>query len=295
MFGRLILWVSVGLVSMGFCHAREGHWDQIRRHINGPKPPMIRVLIAKDCPGVNVEVQGRYDLWDPYDGSGLGARFVAKSARLEAVNDGIKWGEVFPGVYQIAIVPDRLETITMVNGIPYRGSITVYHVENTLNIVNETLVEDYVQSILSSQFESSLPTETLAALAIAARTDACTTAMKSRNPYYDVVGQEVGYNGYTVLRADNHLAKAMQGSKNMVLSRTRAFSGSITPFYTHVLDKEYGAGETASSWSLDKATQLAKEGQNACKILASFFSDSTIEIMETYPNTTTTDNVAASQ
>ena len=263
---------------------KGGVWDKMKTMFgfhDQPKILSIKVLVAKEVKALSLEVTGKYNIYDPFLGSRLGTRYLGKSATIESVSDGIRWGEVFPGVYQIVIVPDSPATTTIINGVEYKGSVFVYQVEGSLDIVNEVPVEDYVNSILSTQFTGGTPDEALAALAIAARTDACHAALKYKDRFWHVEANKVGYEGHAVTSRDSGIAEVMQSTRNLVLSRTRAFDGTVTPFRTHCLETEYGESKH-SSWSLDQAEALAHKGENAAQILNAFFPETTVEMMSSF-------------
>jgi len=281
MIARTIIVIGALLCCCSGLQAKQGHWDRIVAQRNVPKAPTIKVLIAKDIPGTMLDVQGKYNIYDPYDGHRLGTRFFPKSSYIQPLPEGIKWGEMFPGVYQLVFVPDHDETLTVINGISYRGSTYVYQVEGTLNIVNEVNIEDYISSILTTQFSSGYSEEVLAALAIAARSDACYRALHSKNLYFHVAAEKVGYHGFAATYPGDSIDKAMQSTKNLVLSREPAFSGQVKPVLTRCLAKEYGDDKVQSNWSTERAEEMVKEGEVASKILATLFPETTIQVLET--------------
>ncbi len=137
-----------------------------------PVPPTIKVLVTHDKPGVVLEVKGKYKIYDPHQNMYISTRFIGKRKFIQAISDGLKWGEEFPGIHQIRIVPDDPNTTTLVDGIEYKGSIFVYDIGGTISVVNEIDIEDYLKSILEPQFDDNLLPETFASIAITARTNA---------------------------------------------------------------------------------------------------------------------------
>lgn len=261
-----------------FSNTEAGFWDRVRSFREGrhQQPVKIKVLIERDIGGCMLEVRGRYNIFDPHTGDRVSTRFLPKSNFCQPISEGIRWGEQFPGIYQLHLVPDTADTAISVNGIEYRGSLYVYQVEGTLNLVNELPIEEYVHSILSNQV-GDMPSEALAALAISARTEAYNQAFNTCNPYYNVIADEVGYEGHAASLPGSSIAQAMVATRNLILSKTRAFEGALDPVMTECLQGLYGRGE--SRWDTKKARDLAKEGADAKHIVATMFPEATIELV----------------
>jgi stage II sporulation protein D len=145
-------------------------------------PPTIKVLIADNLQDIPVEVRGGYRLYDPHTQDYLSSRYFSKKQQFKAVNSGLKWGEEFPGIYQLQLIPDE-DTVLLVNGRPYRGTLYIYAIEDTVSIVNEVPIEDYLESVLSSSNQQQSP-ETLAAIAITERTAAYYAVENPKSAYW---------------------------------------------------------------------------------------------------------------
>src|SRR5437763_277312 len=94
-------------------HLSAGWFDKITTYFSKKThstPPKIRVLVIHDKPGVILEVKGKYKIYDPHSLEHLTTRFVGKRKFIQAVHDGLKWGEEFPGLHQLMIVPDEKAT-----------------------------------------------------------------------------------------------------------------------------------------------------------------------------------------
>lgn len=178
-----------------------------------PQPPSIKALLTHDQDGVILEVKGKYKIYDPRNGELISTRFVGKRRFIQAVREGLKWGEEFPGIYQIVIVPDSPQTTTIVDGIEYRGSIYIYDIGGSISVVNQLDIEDYLSSIMTPkfrdpqqlEFKEPLPYEMLAVFAITARTNAYWQSQNSKTPYWDVDAKEVGYKGYAVVNPTSQM------------------------------------------------------------------------------------------
>ena len=150
-----------------------------------PQSPTVKLLLAKDQDGAQIEVKGGYFVYDPFTGKQIDNAYTGSSCYMYPTTEGIKWGEEFPGVHQLLIVP-KYGTF-LVSGIEYRGMLYAYQIEGALAFVNELAVDDLVDSILSSKISPKISNkEVLAALAIVARGDALTKSYDTKSAYYDM-------------------------------------------------------------------------------------------------------------
>lgn len=262
---------------------QAGVWDNITGYFKGrtqPEPPNIRVLLLHDVEGAKLEVHGKYSLFDPYTQSHISSRLVGKSRYIQAFADGLKWGEAFPGLYQIMIKPEEDNTMTVINGREYDNLIYIYDIGGTISIVNQIPVEDYVRSVLASYQNKYLEPETLAALAIVARTNAYFQAANPKNTYWAIDAEKVGYQGIT--RISPQVNDAVKLTRYMIMSRTGIYEGIATPFAAQFDGLSAGQSSKnmeASKISLEEANAMAQRGEHAAQILAKAFPGSTIMLM----------------
>ncbi len=161
-----------------------------------PVNPSIRVLIARDVDCVQLTAKGQYRVYDPLERRMFASTLSGKSYPVKPTGEGIRWGEEFPDVYQITVVPSNPKSSLWVNGVCYPGSITIYQVGHKLTIVNEVQIEDYVKLTLPDQIKGQvLCDEVVAALAVIARTDATYSVLKQPCAYWHVRACDVGYFG----------------------------------------------------------------------------------------------------
>ncbi len=226
-----------------------------------PRGPIISVLLENNVASALVEAKGNFCVVQKDDGYILSRGRENKRYVIHALPQGLRWGEEYPDVYQVSIVPvDRFATIS-VNGIQYRGNITVYHVgDNNVTLVNEVPIEDYVKSTLAVKYEdTSLSEEALAALAIIARTEAYNKVLTHRTSSHpwDVSAREVGYfgSGTTLPQLD----PSVDHTRFMVLESLKDNGPLQSP---HL--------------SATKANELAQKGMDAQKILQSTFPSAKI-------------------
>ena len=266
--------------------AEAGWWDNMKGLFSKqepPVPPKIRVLIAHDQDGAVIEVKGKYSLYDPKTDDHISTRFMGKRKFMQALVDGLKWDEEFPGVHQLWIVPNDGVT-TVVNGIEYHGSIYVYDVGGTISIVNEIGVEDYLKSLLAPQFRDPLPAEALAAVAIAARTNTYYQIEKPRSPFWSVDGRKIGYEGYAAVTDTTPIEQAIDSTRFMIMTQQSGTDEGATPF-----PAQWGSitgGKSASDpvvfsrISLFDAADMAGKGEHAAQILQKAFPEAKIVVMQ---------------
>jgi len=227
-----------------------------------PSGPSIRVLLEKDVSSAFLEAKGPYRVMRRDSGSSLSTGGLGKRFVIHAIQDGLRWGEEYPDVYQICIVPLSKETSILVNGIQYKGAISIYHVrDHHITIVNEVPIEEYLKSTLTVQYENSLSKEAMAALAIAARTEAYNQALQgSSSPRpWDIAAHEVSYYGYGVTQRKNGVEESVDLTRYMVLESV----------------KNKGPAQNIRLIP-DKADALAKQGCDAQKILRTYFPQTKI-------------------
>lgn len=273
MFQRLCLGGILGALALSpivnpvlkYSNLEAGVWDNIKSIFNAndkPSPPTIRILIVHNVDGVTLEVKGKYNIYDPYKNQLISSRFVPKGNLMQTTSGGLKWGEEFPGVYQLQITPDKPDITTLVDGIEYRGSIYVYDIGGKISVVNELDIEDYVHSLLSLHVDSNKHEEALAAAAIAARTGAYHVASNAQNAYWHLDAKHAGYQGHAVTGRSKSIEKAVASTRYMIVNPDNGqgfSSGQDSSFASLSYD--------VPSRLIDEADRLARDGYDAARIL----------------------------
>lgn len=207
-----------------------------------PKSQTIKVLLMSQSEAARVEIQGSYNLFDPRTGHRLGTRFLGKSQTLQAIPEGLKWGEEFPGTYQIEWNPDHGETQIVVDGFQFSGNLYAYQIDGAVSLVCEIDIEDYVTALLSTKFASHTPAEVMSALAITLRTDAYHAVLNSPSRFWDVSADQVGYQGYSANQRSWIAEDAVNLTRQLVMLNHDG-SGRSMPFAATWT--ENSAGKTA--------------------------------------------------
>lgn len=242
----------------------------------------IKLLVVHDKPGVVLEVKGQYKIYDPHAGTFISTRFKGKRKYMQAVSDGMKWGEEFPGIHQIMIVPNTLSTTTIVDGIEYKGRIYVYDIGGTISVVNELTLDDYIRSTIAQQYQTTnLSDEAMNAVVIAARTNAYYLVQNPGSQFWTIDARKTGYQGHALITVSPKFEKALERTRNMVLSTEES---GVKAFANN-----WGIGEgnsdamkniMASSISVVEADVLAKKGEHAAKILTKAYPNTNIKVLQ---------------
>ena len=238
------------------------------------KDTTIKVLVEKELPGVTIDVKGTYNVYDPYNGRRLATRFAGKANYMEPLPSGLRWGEMFPSIYQVVIVPDNETVTTIVNGTQYRGMVYVYQVNGKVSVINEVSIEDYIVSILSSQIPADLSMEALSAITIAARTDALYQVKKTKGKFWDIKAEDVNYEGYAVTQQKNGVEEMVAQTRNLVLH------SSVYPFNPVATNWINNTNSDAIPLSITEVNKMASVGKNADAILAHFYPNSLIDLVD---------------
>ncbi len=275
--------ILVALLSVVMLHhtAHAGVWDSISQFFTKSSletRDSLRVLIAHDKPGVILEVKGKYKIYDPNTERHMGKGYIGKRKYIQPLSDGLRWGEEFPGVYQIVVVPDDKATTMIVDGIEYKGRVYVYDIGGSLSIVNEIPFDEYVKISLSSKLQQTLPQEALAALVIAARTNAYYLQQQSQNNFWDIEAKQIEYQGSALANPSNLMEQVVKATHNMVMTE------SSRPFMTQW--GKVNASDISktpvvdSKITLDQAVMLAHQGNHAAQILKKAFPYAQVDLVE---------------
>lgn len=260
-----------------------GFWDTVTGCFKSEDAnnASIRVLLIQDVASVDLEVVGKYSLFDPYKNSYISSRFTGKCRTIQALGEGLKWGESFPGLYQLKIQPTSKDTIIVADKKDYEGSMYIYDIGGTLSLVNEVNIENYVRSILTNYQSIDLESETLAALAIVIRTNAYFQIANPKNTFWSVDAKKVGFSG--LVQSNTAIENALKETRHMVMSHTGIYEKTATPFSVQFGNFSGGhiVKETAiSKITLEEANALAKNGQHAAQILSAAFPGSVIMLIK---------------
>lgn len=206
------------------------------------KSPTIKALLSSNSDGALIEIKGGYRIYNPLDRKLLSIGFTGKKYFAHGYKEGIKWGEGFPGIYQIQIIPSSEDTSILINGIEHRGIIEIYSIEDKVHIVNELPIELYVNALMSQSFaKSSMPPSILEALAIIFRTNAYCVAQRNIDSFWHVDAEAVNYKGYGLTKLDPDIDQAVEKTAYTIMtykqepffcSYTRDCAGTTASFST---------------------------------------------------------------
>lgn len=227
--------------------------------------PRIKVLLEKNIYSALLEAKGEYAVINKATGELLSTGQTGKRFVTHALQEGLRWGEEYPDVFQFSVVPRSPTTMMYVNGMQYKGAISVYHCKDKkVAIVNEVSLEDYLKSTLTVDIERKFSKEALAAIVIAARTEAfAKIKTNTSNKPWDITSQEGNYFGFAVTCQKKSVEEAIDWTRFMVLE-----SGSE------------GGPIQNLNLSAEKAQELADRGFDAKKILQNACPSAKLSVTE---------------
>ncbi|MGC1879068.1 MAG: SpoIID/LytB domain-containing protein [Rhabdochlamydiaceae bacterium] len=205
------------------------------------KPATIRVLISKQKEKILLEAKGHHYIYNPLNDILLEESSSTTKHWLSTQSNGLRWGELWPAIFQIRIVPANAQSTILVDGIEYRGCVEIYDLKGKLYLINEVDIERYLKSIMTTQFSTEIDEEVMDAVAITARTHAYYLASRKPDVYWHVESQDVGYEGYAVSLQNLHINRAINHTRHMVMlykgapfptAWTKDCAGKTTDFAT---------------------------------------------------------------
>lgn len=216
--------------------------------------PTVKVLLEHKSKGAVLEVPGRYVVVDPKTGKRLTSGIFGSRFAVRPSEDGIRWSESYEGVYQMQLIPRRGDRTFWIDGVQYTGTLYVYQIGNTLSLVNEVPVEDYVAAVVESNCDENVHTEAARAVAICARTDAWYHHEHAPSSFWHVYAQEVGYKGVGGLTEDSRGTLASQATRGLYVTNAQFSSdkGIFSSRWT-----KHSAGHTVSYNQLNPERQEA--------------------------------------
>lgn len=219
---RLLLSLLLTTCSLAADTTPEGveRLEEVRERFQAPT---VRVQLFRGVEGALVEVKGGYNVYDPRTGKKLDSAYFSSSYYMNPTVDGLKWGQEFPGVFQLLLVPDKTNTTLLVGGTEYRGMAYLYQIKGSLNAVNELSIDDFVASLLSTHIPQEITDkEALAALAIALRTETLNWMAQGKTPYWDLKAETVGYLGSSIERHDTPFMEALKSTRGLVVKNAKS-------------------------------------------------------------------------
>ncbi len=174
----------------------------------------------------------------------------------------------------------------------YRGNFVINNWANSLTLINDVMLEDYLKGVVPSEMPSKWNTEALKAQAIAARSYAVATtaAGKHASKGYDLVDTTADqvYGGasaekYTTTQAvDDTKGIVLVQNQKVLPTYYHASSGGQTKvwssgssFLQSVPSFDYGTKKNGHGVGMSQhgANNLAAQGYNAYQILNYFYKD----------------------
>lgn len=180
------------------------------------KPATLKVLLEKQTDDVLLDVKGRYLVYNPKSGILVASGILGKKAKITMTDNGLRWGELFPGSLELRFVPGDSQSSILVNGIQYKGCIEIYSVGNRLTVINEVDIENYLKATLAS--DPQISEELLEVAAVVARTNLYYLAQKNKEATWHVDAQKVHYAGGEPTLKNQYAENAIEKTRHIVLT-----------------------------------------------------------------------------
>lgn len=263
-------------------------WDSLKSYFTKKteEKPEIRIMIVKEKSSVNIQINGKYRIFDPRTNDHLATRQTGRKGDVTPGGSGLYWCEGFPGIHQLMIVPDSAMTTIKVDGKDYFGSMIIYEVEGQLTVINSIGFEDLLTSVLDKEVGASEPLELISASAIVARTNAYSLAENPANPFWAVSAEDLDYYGIPQDKDISHIKEAVKNTRFMILSGKGSFKGVPTPLSTDFgnnTGKLLSRGKAPSKITFEDAKKLSQSGKDASDILLHAFPDAQISLVRYSP------------
>lgn len=181
------------------------------------KPATLKVLLEKLSEDVLLEVKGRYLVYNPQNDILIESGITGKRARMTVSDNGLVWGELFPGANELRIVPGDSQSSILINGVQYKGCVEIYSVGEHLTVINEVDIENYLKATFAASC-AHIPEELLEIVAVVSRTNLYYLARKNKEATWHVDAQKVSYAGGELSRKSSYAENAVDKTKHMVLT-----------------------------------------------------------------------------
>jgi SpoIID/LytB domain protein len=181
------------------------------------KPATIKILVAAKKNEIFLEAKGKHRVYNPLNGILLAEEASKTKQWVTKDSRGLYWDGLFPGIFQMRVVPSDSKTTFLVDGIEYQGCVEVYHKKGKLFVINEIDIERYLKSVMATLSFSEMDEEVMDAVVIAARTHAYYLASKKQNELWSVEAEEVGYQGHGLALQNPDIDRSINMTRHMVM------------------------------------------------------------------------------
>lgn len=195
-----------------------------------PHPPRyIRVAVIRNASELSLTLRGSFQIKTLHTNEVLLKGRSLRSARVRPITSGIKINELTLKIYGINIKTERPGGIYL-NKRRFRGDIDIIReADQTLLVVNDIDVEDYLYGVLRQEVSHRWPLEALKAQAVACRTFALYQHSVNVNRDYDLTCDIYSqlYGGKSSERFWTNRAV------NRTMGEVLTYKGRLFPAYYH--------------------------------------------------------------
>ena len=193
------------------------------------EPRYVRVAVIRSTPSLSLTLRGPYKIRTLHTDEPIFVGKGLRGAKVSPTPSGIKINESTFKIYRLNIETERAGGIYL-NRRRFRGSIDIIReADQTLLVVNEIDVEDYLYGVLRGEVPHRWPLEALKAQAVAARTFALYQNSINVDRDYDLTSDIYSqvYGGKSIERFWTN--RAVNRTRGQVL----IYNGKLFPTYYH--------------------------------------------------------------
>lgn len=195
-------------------HSTHAFRQQRRNQAKGG----VRIFLDENRDENSLKVEGGYGIYDPARNMRITGGVMTKTMPLIADKEGLSWGEIFPDLYQMTIVPEGHEEGFYLNDRYYLGVLYAYLIEGKLALVNELTLDDFALAITSQEMSNGdLEKEALASLAICARSFALAGRQQHKEAQWHLEARRVGFKGFKNRSSLEEARSALVKTRDLIL------------------------------------------------------------------------------
>jgi stage II sporulation protein D len=177
----------------------------------------LKVLLRRGS-NLKLSCKGGLRLVDPRTGAGLAEFGSGSRAQLLAQSGGLLAAGQKLGAREALLEPLEQGESILVGGLSYRGRLFIKAAGDSLLLVNEVGLDDYLYGVLPGEVGSNWPLEALKAQAVAARTYAAFRAEHTDSRLFDLDDSTRSQVYFGTSKESAKTDKAVDATSGLILS-----------------------------------------------------------------------------
>lgn len=178
----------------------------------------LKVLLRRGSNGLKLSCDGGIKLIDPSNGETLNEFGPGSHAQLQAEGGHLRAMGRALDVQEALLEPLQKDDPIKVGGVSYRGRLYIKALGDSLLLVNEVSLDEYLYGVLPGEVGSQWPMEALKAQAVAARTYAIFRAESSESKLYDLDDSTRSQVYFGISKEARKTSEAVDSTSAMILT-----------------------------------------------------------------------------